>query len=219
MTCAIVAVQGAFIEHASSLEALGEKAFEIRQKTDLEKPFDRLILPGGESTVQGRLIRELDMFDPLHEAILGGMPVMGTCAGLILLAQSIAGRGDLLDQDGRLGRSPSSDGFKDETGVSCEESASEVVRFKTFPISVIRNGYGRQLGSFKSFGSFAGQEDVPMTFIRAPRIAEILSEDVEVLAQVEGSPVAARYGNQLVTAFHPELDDDERILEYFLSMS
>ncbi|MGM9635066.1 MAG: pyridoxal 5'-phosphate synthase glutaminase subunit PdxT, partial [Candidatus Avispirillum sp.] len=83
MQIAVLAVQGAFIEHEQMLSRLGVESFELRQKSDLDKPFDGLIIPGGESTVQGKLIRELDMFDTLKSRISGGLPVFGTCAGLI----------------------------------------------------------------------------------------------------------------------------------------
>ena len=85
MTVAVLALQGAFIEHEHVLEELGVKTVELRQAADLDQPYDGLILPGGESTVQGKLLRELKMFDPLRKQIADGLPVLGTCAGLILL--------------------------------------------------------------------------------------------------------------------------------------
>ena len=91
MRIGVLAVQGAFIEHERMIEALGHEAFGIRQKRDLEQEFDGLILPGGESTVMGKLLRELDLFDTLHKKIQEGMPVLGTCAGLILLAEKLSG--------------------------------------------------------------------------------------------------------------------------------
>ncbi len=90
MTIAVLAVQGAFIEHEKMLQKLGVNCFEIRQKKDLERPFDGLILPGGESTVQGKLLKELELFEPLKQRITQGMPVLGTCAGLILLAKQLS---------------------------------------------------------------------------------------------------------------------------------
>lgn len=91
MRIGVLALQGAFIEHIHSLEKLGIEAFEIRQKADIEKPFDGLIIPGGESTVIGKLLKKLDLFEPIKEMIQNGLPVWGTCAGLILLAKNIAG--------------------------------------------------------------------------------------------------------------------------------
>ena len=89
MNIAVLALQGAFIEHEQMLSRLGVSSFEIRQKKDLETPFDGLIIPGGESTVQGKLMRELGLFEPLRERIEAGLPVFGTCAGLLLLAKKI----------------------------------------------------------------------------------------------------------------------------------
>lgn len=91
MTVAILALQGAFAEHAATLDRLGADHFEIRQLRDLERPFDGLILPGGESTVMGKLLREQGLFQPLRNRIAAGLPVFGTCAGLILLAGKVDG--------------------------------------------------------------------------------------------------------------------------------
>lgn len=184
MTVAILALQGAFIEHAAMLDRLGAAHFEIRQRRDLDRPFDGLILPGGESTTMRKLLHDLGLFEPLREKIAGGLPVFGTCAGLILLAQSVEG------------------------GMPC---------FGTMDIAVRRNAYGRQLGSFHTENTMRGVGVIPMTFIRAPYIAETGSK-AEVLAQVDGHIVAAQQGNQLVTAFHPELNDDLSVHQYFLNM-
>lgn len=89
-TIAILAVQGAFIEHERMLSQLGARCVELRQHADLEQPFDALVLPGGESTVQGKLLRELDLLEPLRARIQTDMPVLATCAGMILLAEYIA---------------------------------------------------------------------------------------------------------------------------------
>ena len=181
----ILAVQGDFSEHAQMLKKLGEDFFEIRQKSDLEKPFDRLILPGGESTVQEKLIKNLGMYDIIKEKIDGGMPVLATCAGLILLAQSVA-------NDNRR----------------C---------FMTLPVTVRRNAYGRQLGSFRAYGKFGEYENIPMEFIRAPYV-EKADADVEIMSVTDGKITAVRYKNQLALAYHPELCEDTRIFEYFLNM-
>ncbi|MEF2560545.1 MAG: pyridoxal 5'-phosphate synthase glutaminase subunit PdxT [Eggerthellaceae bacterium] len=187
MTCAILALQGAFAEHAQKLRSLGEDVIELRQARDLDRSFDRLVLPGGESTVQRKLLGELDMLEPLRARIRQGIPVMGTCAGLILLAQEICPSG-------------------------------EAGAFATLPIAVERNAYGRQLGSFHAQAPYDQGEPVPLSFIRAPAIVELLDDEVEVLCQVEGAPVAVRYRNQLALAFHPELDRDDRIHRSFLEM-
>ena len=185
MRIAVLAVQGAFIEHENMLASLGCGCLELRRASDLEQPFDGLVLPGGESTVMGKLLRELDMFVPLLTQIRGGLPVFGTCAGLLLLAETIA-----------------------NDGKTC---------FATVPGVARRNAYGRQLGSFQAEEEFAGLGKVPMPFIRAPYL-ESVGRDTEVLATVGGKIVAARYGRQLVTAFHPELTGSTIVHEAFLRM-
>ncbi len=188
MACAVLAVQGAFIEHEQRLRKLGENCIELRQAADLARPFDRLVLPGGESTVQGKLLEELGMLEGICARIEDGMPTFATCAGLILLARSLAAH--------------------DDRGTP---------RLATMNITAERNAYGRQLGSFHTQADCAGMSDVPMTFIRAPYITEAGS-GVEVLARVDGRIVAAREGSQLAVAFHPELDEDLRIHQLFLQM-
>ena len=164
MRIAVLALQGAFIEHEQMLQRLGVETFQIRQLKDWQQPKDGLILPGGESTVQMRLLSQLGLHDPIREAILGGLPVFGTCAGMILLSKGYLG---------------------------------------TMDIVVRRNAYGRQLGSFHTVGTVEGiGKDLPMTFIRAPYIETVLSD--------------ACKGNQLAAAFHPELDCDPRIHQFFL---
>lgn len=187
LTIAVLALQGAFIEHEHILSQIGVKAFEIRQLADWQQPKDGLIIPGGESTTQLKLLKDLGLLQPIREAILGGMPVFGTCAGLILLAKSVEGE----DFD----------------------------RISTMDIEVCRNAYGRQLGSFYSEERVEEVgENIPMTFIRAPYINKVTAPNCTVLATVGGHIVAARQDNQLVTAFHPELNQDTRIHEYFLKM-
>ena len=178
---AVLALQGAFIEHEQVLQKLGVDTVEIRQLSDWQQGgWSALILPGGESTVQMRLLRELGLFEPIRQAIADGLPVLGTCAGMILLS------------DGYLG---------------------------TLHIRVRRNAYGRQLGSFHTIGTVDGiGTDVPMTFIRAPYIEEILSDDCKAIATVDGHIVAARQGNQIATAFHPELDEDLRLHQFLIDM-
>lgn len=183
MKIGILAVQGAFAEHRKKLEDLGAECIELRKKEDLETEFDGLVLPGGESTVQGKLLRELDMFDFLKEKMEQGMPVLATCAGLILLAERLTN--------------------------------DEHVYFATLPVTVRRNAYGRQLGSFHTLAELKGIGQVPMTFIRAPYI-ETVADGVEILARVDGKIVAVRCGVQYGLSFHPELDEDNRIHELFL---
>ena len=182
VTVAILALQGAFIEHEHVLDRLGVDRFEIRQKSDLERPFDALIIPGGESTVIGKLLKDLGILSPLRDRIEKGLPVFGTCAGLIVLSKNVIGG---------------------------------VPSLATMDITVKRNAYGRQLGSFYTEDGFDGIGKIPMTFIRAPYIDSV-GKDVEVLSEVDGRIVAARQGKQLVTAFHPELTEDLSVHRYFL---
>lgn len=181
----VLAVQGAFVEHERRLEQLGARCVELRQAADLAQPFDRLVLPGGESTVQGKLLRELGMLDELRRRVVNGMPVLATCAGLILLARRI--------------------------------EDDPTVHLGTLPVTVRRNAYGRQLGSFHAQGEVEGVGVVPMTFIRAPFVTEV-GPGTQTIAVVDDRVVAVRHENQLACAFHPELDPDTRIHEAFLAM-
>ena len=184
MRIAVLALQGDFAEHEAMFHRLNIATCQLRQKSDLDQEFDALVLPGGESTVQGKLLRELDMFEPLRARIQAGLPVMATCAGSILLAQQ------LLDDP--------------------------TVHLGTLGISVRRNAYGRQLSSFCTTGSFGKLKNVPMSFIRAPQI-EFCVPGVEILAEHNGRITAVRQGKQLAMTFHPEVSEDTRIAEYFIS--
>lgn len=188
MKIGILALQGAFEEHAKVLENLGVVSVEIRNLDDFQQhqsDLSGLILPGGESTTMGKLLRNQQMLIPIREAILSGLPVFGTCAGLILLAKEIT---------------------------SQEES-----HLATMDIVVERNAYGRQLGSFYTEVECKGVGQIPMTFIRGPIISS-LGEDVEILATVDDQIVAAQEQNMLVTSFHPELTDNVRLHQYFINM-
>lgn len=184
MKIAILALQGAFAEHEQMLQSLGVKTTLIRNLEDWNKALPKggsgegVVIPGGESTAMMRIMKDEGLFEPIREAILGGLPVLGTCAGLIMLDRNHLGVMD---------------------------------------ITAKRNAYGRQLGSFNCEGEFRGIGKIPMTFIRAPYIEEA-GPEVEILATVEGRAVAARQAGMLVTAFHPELTNDTRIHELFLSM-
>ena len=179
MKVGVLAVQGAFAEMEAYWRAQGAEVFEIRQRADLERGMDMLALPGGESTVQGKLLNDLGLFAPLKERIDGGLAVFAVCAGLILLAEKIEDPG-------------SRDATRPETW------------FGVLPVTVRRNAYGRQLGSFRTVGMFDGQPDVPMTFIRAPAITAV-SPDVEVLSAFKGSPTSVRWRNITAFTWHPEL--------------
>ncbi|MDD5861862.1 MAG: pyridoxal 5'-phosphate synthase glutaminase subunit PdxT [Prevotella sp.] len=186
MRIAVLALQGAFAEHERMLSRLGADPFEVRQPADWDQPKDGLIIPGGESTTQLKLLTDLQLLEPVRRAIEAGLPVFGTCAGLILLSKHVEGE----DFD----------------------------RLSTMDTTVCRNAYGRQLGSFHTEAPFKGLSGkIPMTFIRAPYIKRVEGK-TEVLAEVGGHIVAAREGNQLVTAFHPELNADTSVHNYFLQM-
>ena len=197
MTTAVLALQGAFAEHEAMLDALDEPWFELRCGNDLKRSFDRLVLPGGESTTQGRLLRDEGMLEPLKARIEDGMPVLATCAGLILLAKRIVEGEALGPKDARAPRFAQ--------------------HLATLDVTVERNAYGRQLASFHTRAKFAGLGEVPMNFIRAPRIVEA-GDAIEPLARIDGAVVAVREGAQIACAFHPELDGDTRIHELFLGM-
>lgn len=184
MRIGILALQGAFIEHKHMLDVMHVESFEIRQKSDLNKHMDGLIFPGGESTAMHRLLLDLEMYPTLTQMISDGLPVFGTCAGMILLANHI--------------------------------SNQETTHFKLMDITVERNAYGRQLGSFFTEDTF-NKVNIPMTFIRAPYV-KAYGKDVEVLATVKERVVAVRQKNMLVTAFHPELSNNTYVHTYFISM-
>ena len=200
MATGILALQGAFAEHAAMLDHLGAPWKLLRAAEDFDDSIDRVILPGGESTTQAKLLHELGLMDPLRKRIKEGMPVLATCAGLILLAETVDGTGDL-----------------DNLNPAAAQNRLQVKGLGTMPITVRRNAYGRQLGSFHAYGSFGEMDNVPMTFIRAPFITEV-RKGCNVLATCKGNIVAVQYGKQLGMAFHPELDDDNRIHELFLSL-
>ena len=190
MKIGVLALQGAFAEHRKMLGKLGIESFEIRKKSDLSNAvnnndIDGLIIPGGESTVIGKLLYDLDLFDDIKKLILEGLPVFGTCAGLILLAKEI-------ENDSRT-------------------------YLGAMDIKVRRNAYGRQLGSFFTESEFKGLGVIPMTFIRAPYISSV-GKKVEILSEVDGNIVAAKENNILVTSYHPELNDDLKVHEFFIEM-
>lgn len=182
MTIGVLALQGAFIEHIRKLNKLGVDSFEIRNAEDLSKPMNGIVLPGGESTTMGKLLHDLEMFDPLKSMISDGLPTFGTCAGMILLAKNVVGG------DRHLG---------------------------LMDITVKRNAYGRQLGSFFIESEFKGIGKIPMTFIRAPYIVEV-GAGVDILSTVDGYAVAAEERNMLVTSYHPELTNSDEVHQYFI---
>jgi 5'-phosphate synthase pdxT subunit len=184
----VLALQGAVGLHVQILDALGATTREVRTPADLRE-VDALVLPGGESTTMSRLLAIQGLADPLAARLDEGLPVLGTCAGMILLAASVL------------------DGRPDQRS------------FAAIDIDVRRNAFGRQVDSFEADLDVVGVDGPPVhaVFIRAPFV-ERVGAGVEVLASVDGHPVCCRQGRVVVTAFHPELAADPRIHESFLSM-
>lgn len=185
MKIGILSLQGAFAEHEKALKQLGVECVEIRERRHFDDSIDGLVLPGGESTTQGKLLRDTALLTPITQAIVAGLPTFGTCAGMILLAKRLSNDAN--------------------------------VYLNALDVTVKRNAYGRQLGSFKTDLTFVGIGTIPAVFIRAPYVEEV-ANGVEVLAEVDGQIVAVRQNNVLATAFHPELTDDVRVHQYFLNM-
>lgn len=185
----ILAFQGSVEEHECAIEELGANPYLVRSISDLNE-VDALILPGGESTTLGVLLKNSGLVEKIKQRVIDGMPVYGTCMGLILLAKE-ATKGNVKDQP-LLG---------------------------LLDVKIERNAYGRQRESFETMISI-NPLSIPQfnaVFIRAPRI-EYTGHGVEVLASYDNSPVLVREGNILASAFHPELTDDLRIHKYFLQM-
>jgi 5'-phosphate synthase pdxT subunit len=185
----VLALQGAFARHMAALADLGASPVEVRTPADLAG-VDGLVMPGGESTTMSMLLESSELFDPIAERLHAGMAVLGTCAGMILLARGVL------------------DGRPDQR------------TFATLDIDVRRNGFGRQVDSFEADLAVRGLGDEPealhAVFIRAP-IVERVGPTVEVLAEAGGRPVLVREGAVLASSFHPELTDDRRVHAAFLA--
>ena len=186
MKVGVLALQGAFREHREVLAALGVTSIEVRRPEDLAA-LDAVILPGGESTTMAKLLVTSEVRDPLQAAIAGGLPTLGTCAGLILLARVVL--------DGR----------------------DDLIPLGDLDVTVRRNAYGRQAQSFEAPIEVAGIDGGPFpgVFIRAPGI-EAVGAGVEVLAEHRGRPVLCRAASIWGAAFHPELSGDLRFHQRFL---
>ena len=182
----VLALQGAFEAHQTRLTTIGVDAPLIRTPIDLES-VDAVVLPGGESTTMSRLLTTSGLFGALEDRFADGMPVFGTCAGMVLCATDVL------------------DGRPDQRG------------FDLIDLTVRRNGYGRQLDSFESDINVSGlNEPFHAVFIRAP-LVERIGDDVEILASLDGVAVLVRNRRCTVAAFHPELTDDVRLHEIFVS--
>jgi len=181
----VLGLQGDYDKHRSMLASLGVAAEIVVNQEQIEG-IDGLIIPGGESTTMGKLMVSYHLLDSLRRRIEGGMPVFGTCAGMILLA-------------GRI-------------------EASDQPRIGLLDVQVNRNAYGRQIASFEADISVSfGASPVRGVFIRAPIVTKVGS-DVAVLGEFENRPVLVRQGSMLASSFHPELTEDTRVHEYFLSL-
>ena len=178
----VLALQGDVLEHARALMAVGLRPVPVRTPAQLDAVAG-IVLPGGESTAISRALARSGLDAPLAVRLREGMPVLGTCAGLILLSDELTGEDDVLPRPGGL-----------------------AVRTR-------RNAYGPQTASFDVRFDVAGVEGGPMeaSFIRAPRIEAVLDPSVEVLASVEGAPVAVRQGPIIAMTFHPEVAGDHRL--------
>ncbi|MBI8989014.1 pyridoxal 5'-phosphate synthase glutaminase subunit PdxT [Corynebacterium meridianum] len=188
----ILALQGGVREHEQTLDRIGVAHRQVRRIEHLEG-IDGLILPGGESTTMSKLLGLGGLLEPLRELLSGGLPVYGTCAGMILLARQVL------------------------------DTRADAHSFGVLDVTVRRNAFGRQVDSFETDLDFSGITDpVHAVFIRAPWV-ERVGPDVEVLAVVpdgpaEGAVVAVRSGNALATSFHPECTGDTRVHELFRDM-
>ena len=182
----VLALQGAFSAHSRVLTGLGARAVEVRMPDDLTE-IDAIVMPGGESTTMSMLLDSTELREPLGKLLADGMPVFGTCAGMILLATSVL------------------DGRADQRS------------FAIVDIAVRRNGYGRQVDSFESDLVVAGLDGGPFhaVFIRAPLVTAV-GPSATVLATHDDAPVLVTQGSAMVAAFHPELSDDARLHHRFL---
>lgn len=186
MKVGVLALQGDVREHIQSLLACDVEAVAVRRAEEIES-IDALVLPGGESTTIAQLAEVFGIFDLIKNKINNGMPVYGSCAGMILLAEEIL--------DAKVGQKS----------------------FGGLDITVRRNAFGRQVDSFESDIEFndGSEQLVRAVFIRAPWVEKV-SNEVQVLAAVDSHPVAVRSKTALATSFHPELTGDHRVHRYFI---
>ena len=186
MKVGVLALQGDVREHMASLLACGVEAVAVRRANEIES-IDALVLPGGESTTIAQLAEVFGIFELIKNKIDSGLPVYGSCAGMILLADQIL--------DAKAGQKS----------------------FGGLDITVRRNAFGRQVDSFESDIAFndGSEELIRAVFIRAPWVEKV-SNSVQVLASIDGHAVAVRSETALATSFHPEITGDHRIHRYFI---
>jgi pyridoxal 5'-phosphate synthase pdxT subunit len=182
----VLALQGDVLEHLRALRRCGANAVKVRRAEHLDA-IDGLVVPGGESTTIGKLLARFDLMDPVRARVRAGLPTFGTCAGMILLS-------DALDQP------------------------QPQPLIGGLAVRTRRNAFGRQVDSFDTRLQVAGLDGGPLdvSFIRAPRVEEVLAADVEVLASVDDHPVVVRQGAILATAFHAEVTGDDRLHRWFV---
>ena len=187
MKVGVLALQGDVREHVRAIEASGASPIVVKHPRELDDVAG-LVIPGGESTTIGKLLDRFSLLDPLRKRVDSGMPLYGTCAGLILMADEIVGREDAPH------------------------------RLSVMDITVQRNAYGRQVESFEADLDVVGFEDhFRAVFIRAP-VVERAGSQVDVLATWDERPVLVRQGSLLASTFHPEMTGDCRIHETFVAM-
>lgn len=183
----VLALQGDVREHARLLDQAGVTPVAVKSSSELAG-VDAVVLPGGESTTIGKLLDRFDLLEPLRARVDDGMPLFGTCAGLILMARDIVGREDAPHRIGAL------------------------------DVTVRRNAYGRQIDSFETHVEMAGSDEpLEVAFIRAP-VIERVGEAVDVLAEHEGRAVLVRQGGLLGATFHPEITGEDRVHRVFVGM-
>ena len=206
----ILAVQGAFAEHAAMLDRLGAPWKLLRAAEDFDDSIDRVILPGGESTTQGKLLRSTGLFEPIAAHIAAGKPVFGTCAGMILLARKLDndsnvyfGALDAVVRRNAYGRQLGSFVATADFGSATGDSAVPVASGE----HVLESAASESIVL----------KDFPLVFIRGPFVAEV-GPSATIETSVDGNVVGLRQGNILATAFHPELTNDTRIHELFLNL-
>lgn len=181
----VLALQGAFDAHRDAIESVGGSSMAVRRPHHLVD-LQGLVIPGGESTTMSNLIQSSGLEGPLRDVVASGLPLFGTCAGMILLSERI--------EDGR----------------------DDQIHLDALPMSVRRNAYGRQIDSFETDLEVVGlDEPFHAVFIRAPLVT-MLAPDVQVLARHAGEPVFVRRGARFACSFHPELTTDRRIHRLFL---
>jgi 5'-phosphate synthase pdxT subunit len=182
----VLALQGTFREHRQAFESFGCEVIEVRKCSDLED-INGLVIPGGESTIMGKLLQVDELGDKIKELASKNLPIFGTCAGMVVLSKNI--------------------------------EDSDQYSLELMDVTVQRNAFGRQVASFETNLEIPalGKDPIRAVFIRAPYIKEV-APNVGILAEYEGKIVFARQGNMIASAFHPELTEDRRVHQYFLSI-